>query len=116
MHNNAKFDDATGKPDVILFYNITKLRVDTTDQLVHSYSMQRIKNVLVSCLLHILHLCIGKIAKNVLSFAVSSRACVWLSAIGFSQKGRKCKWSSPLYSQQNACMWNGDLSPNKNGG
>lgn len=42
MHDDAKIDEETNKPEMILDYNMTKGGVDTVDQMCSSYSVSRI--------------------------------------------------------------------------
>lgn len=44
MHTDVKVDDATGKSDIILFYNSTIRGVSTVNQPAHFYSVQRKTN------------------------------------------------------------------------
>lgn len=41
MHHNNKVDNITGKPEVIMYYNSTKGRVDMVDQKCFVYSCSR---------------------------------------------------------------------------
>ncbi|UYV83718.1 hypothetical protein LAZ67_23002315, partial [Cordylochernes scorpioides] len=41
MHHDNKCDETTGKPDIIMYYNLTKGGVDTIDQMVSNFSTSR---------------------------------------------------------------------------
>ncbi|UYV74498.1 hypothetical protein LAZ67_11003687 [Cordylochernes scorpioides] len=41
MHHDNKCDETTGKPDIIMDYNLTKGGVDTIDQMVSNFSTSR---------------------------------------------------------------------------
>ena len=88
MHNDDKVDDATGKPDIILFYNSTKGGVDTVDQFAQSYSVQhKTKRWPLAYFMNVLNLsainayiavyAMSKLEKRciICAEAVSSRAC-----------------------------------------